>query len=308
MVRELKVIRESIFTALQESEDFRPENAEEAWQSINSSVHLGRLDPGQWAPEALVVAHTEDGLPSAYEYEFWNRVEEIANTQGCRVYSFDVTHFTVGFFQDVRIPPDVHTWISRAAKAAEEHTRFRLEHDLNFNNISSPIEQMVYVCWETAGARLRNELDPNDHELWRHRLYPQFPLKSPEGEDYLIDFAVMKFDDVCFRRLVCEWNDRQDPYSDGNWIGDPYPDKRDEACNHNIKLAIECDSYKFHIEGMSPADFEYQTRRDRFLQKEGWTVLRFSGREISRNPMNVVDEVHKVLRQRIWAESGQKSG
>src|SRR4051812_7618202 len=100
MVRELRIIRESIFTALRESEGHRPSDPVDARRRIEHSVRLGRLDPGQWAPEALVVAHTEDGLPSPYEYEFWERVTDIANDQGFRVFSFDVTHFAVGFFQE----------------------------------------------------------------------------------------------------------------------------------------------------------------------------------------------------------------
>jgi Protein of unknown function (DUF559) len=189
--------------------------------------------------------------------------------------------------------------IERVANAAEEHTRFRLEEALNFNNISSPIEQMVYVCWEASRAALRSDHDPNDHELGRHLLYPQFPVRSDDGEEYLIDFAVLRFDADAFRMLVREWSARQDPYSDGNWIADPYPDERDRKCNENIKLAIECDSYKYHVDGLSPSEFEYQKRRERFLQKDGWTVLGFSGREISRDPKKCVDEVHRYLRQKI---------
>src|SRR5262249_47436387 len=130
MARELQIIRDAVFTALQESEDHRPSDLDEARKRIDHCVRLGRLDPGQWAPEALVVAHSEWGLPDPYHYEFWERVTEIANQRGCRVHSFDVTHFTVGFFQDVRVPPDVARLIERVAKAAEQSTRFRLEEAL----------------------------------------------------------------------------------------------------------------------------------------------------------------------------------
>lgn len=299
MGRELKIIRESIFAALQENEAHRFSDSNEARKIIEHCVRLGRLDPGQWAPEALVVAHSEWGLPDPYHYEFWERVAEIANQRGCRVRSSDVTHFTVGFFQDVHVPSDVEKLIDQAAKAAEKNTRFQLEAALNFNNISSPIEQIFYVCWEAVRAMLRTDRDPNDYELNRHLLYPQFPVCSNDREEYLIDFAVMQFDAGVYRKLVREWSARQDPYSDGNWIGDPYPDARDEECNKNIKLAIECDSYKHHVEGLSVAEFDYQKRRERFLQRDGWTVLAFSGRELSRNPMNCVDEVHRFLRQKI---------
>jgi hypothetical protein len=296
MVRELQVIRDSIFTALQESE-YRDDDPAEARKMIDHCVRLGRLDPGQWAPEALVIAHTEWGLPDPYQYEFWKRATDIANQRDCRVQAFDVTHFTVGFFKDVQVPAEVSRLIERAAKTAYENTRLRLEEGLNFNNVASPIEQMVYVCWETARSGLRSELDPGDHNLGRYRLYPQFPIRSDAGEEYLVDFAIMKFDAAAFRRLVGEWSARQDPNADGNWIMDPYPDERGHKCNENVKLAIECDSYKYHVEELSQSDFEYQKRRERFIQKDGWTVLAFCGREISRDPMKCVDEVHRYLRR-----------
>lgn len=131
-------------------------------------------------------------------------------------------------------------------------------------------------------------------------LYPQFPIASPNGEEYLLDFAIMRFDAEAYRRLVQEWRDRQDPYSDGNWIGDPYPEKRCKKCNINIKVAIECDSYKYHVEKPSPAEFEYQKRRERFLQSDGWTVFPFCGREINRDPLKCVKEVQTYLWQKTY--------
>jgi hypothetical protein len=245
------------------------------------------------------LAYTEGSLPSAYDYEFWERVTEIANGQDCRLYSFHVTHFAVGFFQDDRVPPDVSRWIARAADATREKTRFRLENALQFNNISSPIEQIFYVCWKALRADLDPDLEPLHYELSRHVLYPQFPLISPAGEEYLLDFAVMRFDAQAYRRLVREWEDRQDPDSDGNWIADPYPKARGEKCNLNLKIAIECDSYRHHGQQLSPAEFEYHKRRDRFLQVDGWTVLPFSGPEITRDPLKCVREVQSYLRRRI---------
>src|ERR1700722_1695571 len=114
MSGELQVIRDSIFAALQERVDYRPCDATAIRAMINGCVRLGRLDPGQWAPDALVVAQTEQGLPDPYQYDFWNRVTEIANRQRCRVESFDVTHFTVAFYQEMDVPPDVSKLIDRA--------------------------------------------------------------------------------------------------------------------------------------------------------------------------------------------------
>ena len=47
------------------------------------------------------------------------------------------------------------------------------------------------------------------------------------------------------------------------------------------KLAIECDSEKWHS---LPRQKKKDRRRDRYLRKNGWKVLHFSGKAISNNP------------------------
>jgi very-short-patch-repair endonuclease len=63
----------------------------------------------------------------------------------------------------------------------------------------------------------------------------------------------------------------------------------------NVKIAIELDSYTHHIQQLSAADFEYQTRCARFLQNAGWKVFPFCGREVNRGPMRCVEEVRRYL-------------
>jgi len=294
-MNELRIIRDAIFTALQESPDYRFSDPTVAKRKIKDGVCLGRLDPGQWSPEALVIARTEDGLPCPYEYNFWERVTEIANRDGCKLHSFDVTHFSVGFFQESKLAPDVARLIQQRAEAVENAYRHRLEYALASNNISSPIEQLFYVSWDIISESTVNKLDPAAYELSHYVLYPQFPITSDLGKAYLIDFAVLRFDADRYRQLVQEWRDRQDPYSDGNWISDPFPQERDDECNSNMKIAIELDSYKYHVEQMTPADFEYQKQRERFFRRDGWMVFSFCGREVNRDPMKCVHEVWRYL-------------
>jgi hypothetical protein len=294
-MNELQFIREAITTALKESQDCCSADPAAVLKMVEKDVVLSRFDPGRWCPEALVVAYTEDGLPSPYEYSFWERVTEIANQNGCKVYSFDVTHFLVGFFTELNLAQDVARFIEQSAKAIEENFRHRVENLLESNNISSPIEQIFYIAWEQARELSVNEIDPIAHGLAQHVLFPQFPVISDPGERYLIDFAVFKFDGDRYRQLVLEWRERQDPYSDGNWVMDWYPEERDEECNSNLKIAIELDSYKHHVERLSPAAFEYQKRRERFLQREEWTVFSFSGREVNRDPMRCVQEIRSYI-------------
>ena len=52
-----------------------------------------------------------------------------------------------------------------------------------------------------------------------------------------------------------------------------------------MRLDIECDGAAFHT------DFEKDAARDLAIQSEGWTVMRFSGRTLSRDLDACVDAI-----------------
>ena len=56
-----------------------------------------------------------------------------------------------------------------------------------------------------------------------------------------------------------------------------------------VRLDIECDGAAFHT------DRDRDAARDRRIQAEGWTVIRFSGRELGRNLSGCVDRVLESL-------------
>ena len=58
-------------------------------------------------------------------------------------------------------------------------------------------------------------------------------------------------------------------------------------------LIIELDSYLWH--GSKPEQFAKEKERERWLKKEGWDVMRFSGREIYRDVINCVSEVIEYI-------------
>lgn len=58
-------------------------------------------------------------------------------------------------------------------------------------------------------------------------------------------------------------------------------------------LIVELDSYLWH--GADPEQFTKEKKRERELQKEGYNLMRFSGREIYRNVEKCVDEVLDFL-------------
>lgn len=59
------------------------------------------------------------------------------------------------------------------------------------------------------------------------------------------------------------------------------------------KLVIECDGHDFHEKTKQQAARD--KKRDRYMVSQGYTVLRFSGSEIHKNPRQVVDEINNVV-------------
>lgn len=58
----------------------------------------------------------------------------------------------------------------------------------------------------------------------------------------------------------------------------------------SLKLAIECDGKAYHS---SPAQKAHDRRKNAFLRKNGWRVLRFSGRQINRELSKVLYRIKK---------------
>ena len=64
-------------------------------------------------------------------------------------------------------------------------------------------------------------------------------------------------------------------------------------------LAIEADGWEFH--GRTQAQASHDRTRDRHLTLFGWTVIRFMGCDIRRDPLACGGEVHKFMR---WLARG----
>jgi very-short-patch-repair endonuclease len=61
-----------------------------------------------------------------------------------------------------------------------------------------------------------------------------------------------------------------------------------------LQILVECDSQAWHER--SPEEREYEKTRDRFLVSQGYKVFHYSGREITRNPMKVAEEILSEIR------------
>lgn len=59
------------------------------------------------------------------------------------------------------------------------------------------------------------------------------------------------------------------------------------------RIVVECDGHDFHEKTKEQAQRDKE--RDRFLSKEGYTVLRFTGREIMRQAMEITSDIDALL-------------
>lgn len=63
------------------------------------------------------------------------------------------------------------------------------------------------------------------------------------------------------------------------------------------KLGIELDGHAFHER--TPAQVARDKQRERALIRHGFTILRFTGTEMVRNPRKCLDEVSDLIAQKI---------
>jgi len=56
-----------------------------------------------------------------------------------------------------------------------------------------------------------------------------------------------------------------------------------------VRVAVECDGHDFHEKTKEQA--EHDKKRDRHLTSQGYAVMRFTGRELWRDPFACADEV-----------------
>ncbi len=68
---------------------------------------------------------------------------------------------------------------------------------------------------------------------------------------------------------------------------------------HSFKLIIELYGYQFH---QSKESFENDRKRDRLLRNRGYYILRFSGAEIHKDPVETSIELMKYLDEEMPKE------
>lgn len=68
-----------------------------------------------------------------------------------------------------------------------------------------------------------------------------------------------------------------------------------------LRIGVELDGQAFHDRSARQADRD--RRRDRELLEEGWSVLRFSGREVKRTPLSCALQAWRIV-QRLGDSMG----
>jgi hypothetical protein len=104
----------------------------------------------------------------------------------------------------------------------------------------------------------------------RYDIVPQLPVEAGEKK-YRIDIAI-------------EWM---------TTFGTVAPQDRIK-----VWLAVECDGHDYHERTAEQAARD--KARDRALQALGWTVARFTGREIVADPLSVATAVECLCNQIAW--------
>ncbi len=72
------------------------------------------------------------------------------------------------------------------------------------------------------------------------------------------------------------------------------------AFDGGCKVSIELDGHEFHER--TPEQAERDKSKDRLLQRHGWIALRFTGREVLRNPSKCMQEIFSHPYERIRAQ------
>jgi hypothetical protein len=72
-----------------------------------------------------------------------------------------------------------------------------------------------------------------------------------------------------------------------------------------MKLIVEIDGFTTHLRDISPAEFDDHLRRQNDLVLSGWTVLRFSTRQLERNPSACIRQLKQGIGH-LWSVSMSK--
>ncbi len=95
-----------------------------------------------------------------------------------------------------------------------------------------------------------------------------------------------------------ELGDLADDIENEHWFGDieKHSRYRVDFILKDARLIIELDGHEYHS---TKEQLEKDVIRQRYLSRAGYSVIRFTGREINRNPASCVSEVSVIYKERM---------
>lgn len=184
-----------------------------------------------------------------------------------------------------------------AAIRAEEWAQARSRQLIDYvaRSCESPIEQILLA----ALFRALDYTEPSS----RHSVY------APTGMPFSLD-AARRYAAVCADVAFDQYEEcaiticPQVPI--GRYRADlliiatvqRYPDDGG-VVRSVLQLVIECDGHDHH--DLTKEQARHDRRRDRWMQANGFAILRFAGSEIVRDPALCADEVHQFV-ERWWEQ------
>lgn len=148
----------------------------------------------------------------------------------------------------------------------------------------SPIEQLLLACM------FANDWGPNEHPFSNHyhlhKEVSEMGLKPTPwilAADGAACFCVLQLP-VTFGPLSYR--------ADFAFLGTSAPG------DAPVRICVELDGHDFHERTKEQASRD--KRRDRAFAANGWTMLRFTGSDVFRDPEAVLDEVIRVGNKMCW--------
>lgn len=169
-----------------------------------------------------------------------------------------------------KVPHNVWKFIDKAESdvARMEGARFAQEMYCQIVDLgmSSPIEQLFFVALHTVAKSDCVDLNPDPYELRGEMLAASGIYVSPQHRlgKFKLDFLITRI-----------WREHVDFGKRG--------------IDRHSSIVVELDGHQFHDRDKHQRS--YEKARDRFLQKEGYKVLHYTGSDVATDPYRVAHEV-----------------
>lgn len=161
----------------------------------------------------------------------------------------------------IKLTPNVNQFITRCSQIVGNSSSdlFALNQEFFFrdNDINSPIEQMFRIAFHTL--------------LETNSILETYLEISPENKIYQAGILL------------------QSQFKVGDYRVDFIAVNQKSTIEKTKMVIIECDSQQFH--DRSEPERRYEKQRDRYLQTLGYTVFRFTGSELCKEPFRCAAEV-----------------